>query len=262
MTRNLTGMRRLGEFCTKVTTIKEVVAALGAIRDASAADVVRPDVDGISAFSRLYTIITQNVLDTVEGRKPARAFTDPAFLTMLDVEFAKRYLNAIHAWETEPRSAPRAWRVLFDRRRAPGIRHVNFAAAGVNAHVNFDLTYALLETWKTFPPNRARRKDYNAVNDIFAEEMDELREDFEAFLTEDFEDGSPVDKLGNVLSGVLVTWTRAAAWWAATWVWRHYDPLGHLGGRKYQKAYDRMHRRQDRVAQALGWAVLKAPRIP
>ena len=56
--------------------------------------------------------------------------------------------------------------------------------------------------------------------------------------------------------------TRAAAWWAAKWVRRHYDPLGHLGGRKYQKAYDRMHRRQDRVAAAIGSAVLKAPRIP
>jgi hypothetical protein len=262
VTGNRTGLRSLREFCTEVTSIKEVVAALSGIRDASAADIVRPEVDGISAFSRLYAIITQNVLDTVEGRKPARSFRDPEFLTLLDLEFAKRYLNAIHAWETDPTTAPRSWRVLFDRRRTAGIRHVNFAAAGVNAHVNFDLTYALLETWKTFPPNRDRRRDYNAVNDIFAEEMDELRESFEAFLTEAVEDGSPVDKLGNLLSDILVTWTRAAAWWAAKWVWRHHDPLDHLGGRKYQKAYDRMHRRQDRVADALGWAVLKAPAIP
>jgi hypothetical protein len=262
MTLEATGRRDLAEFCGEVSTIKEVVAALTAIRDAAAADITRPAVDGISAFTRLYTIITQNVLDTVEGRKPKREFRDPEFLTLLDLEFAKRYLAAVKAYAEDSPTTPKAWSVLFRRRRVPKIRHVNFAAAGVNAHVNFDLTFALLETWRRFPPNRDRHHDYNEVNGIFADEMNRLRDDVDAFLSGVDVDGSPADKMGNLLSGLLVRWTRAVAWWAARLVWRHYDPVGALGGLAYRKAYDRMHRRQDRVAQAVGWAVLKAPRIP
>jgi hypothetical protein len=253
MTLEATGMRNLGEFCGEVGTIAEVVAALTRIRDAAAEDITRPAVDGISAFSRLYTIITQNVLETAAGER-TRTFEDPAFLTLLDLEFARRYLAAIKA-DADGTGAPKAWDVLFRRRRA-GIRHVNFAAAGVNAHVNFDLTYALLETWKTFPPNAARRRDYDKVNDIFDDEMNGLRDSFEAFLSGVDGDGSPADKMGNLLSGLLVRWTRAVAWWTARLVWRHY------GKPSFEKAYARMHRRQDRIAAGLGWLVLKAPRIP
>jgi hypothetical protein len=249
------GVRDLGEFCGEVETIADVVAALTAIRDAAAEDITAPAVDGISAFTRLYTIITQNVLDTVEGRKPQREFEDPAFLTLLDLEFARRYLAALAAYSSGG-AVPMAWEVMFRRRRAPGIRHVNFAAAGVNAHVNFDLTFALLKTWETFAPNAARRRDYNRVNDIFADEMNGLRDSFEAFLSGVDGDGSAPDRLGNLLSDVLVTWTRAMAWWAARVVWLFH------GTPAYAAAYSAMERGLDRAASGLGWVILKLPRIP
>jgi hypothetical protein len=53
---------------------------------------------------------------------------------------------------------PRCWAVLFDHRDEQTVKHPNFAA-GVNAHVNFDLTFALLETWKSYPPTEDRRHD-------------------------------------------------------------------------------------------------------
>jgi|tagenome__1003787_1003787.scaffolds.fasta_scaffold20571461_2 hypothetical protein len=254
--------KNLADCCSDVTSIAEVVAVLSAIRDLSAEDIVRPEVDGISCFSRLYTIITQNVLDTVEGRKPKRAFRDPEFLTLLDLEFAKRYIAAVKEYEVEGGRPPRSWNVLFERRREAGIGHVNFAAAGVNAHVNFDLTFALLETWKRFPPNADRRSDYDQVNEIFAEEMDQLREDFDAFLAEVAPDGSAVDRFGNAASDLLVRITRALAWEAAEEVWAHYDPNQADGGPAYRKAYDRMSRRLDRTAWILGWGVLTAPDLP
>jgi hypothetical protein len=107
----------LTDLGTDVSTIQDVVRVLGAIRDRSAQDVIAPKVDGISRFSRLYTVITQNVLDTVEGRAPARAFRDPDFLTKLDLEFTRRYLTAIQAHEARDPTAPACWNVLFDRRR-------------------------------------------------------------------------------------------------------------------------------------------------
>ncbi|MCE3549938.1 DUF5995 family protein [Pseudonocardia sp. RS11V-5] len=253
--------RNLTDCCSEVTSIPDVVKVLGAIRDASAEDILAPKVDGISCFSRLYTIITQNVLDTVEGNKQERTFQDPAFLTELDLQFARRYLAAIRAYEAGERSTPRAWSVLFDRRRDQDIHHVNFAAAGVNAHVNYDLTFALLETWKKYPPTAARRSDYDQVNDIFAEEMDQLREDFGAFLAET-RDGGLLDRFGNSASDLVVRLTRGLAWDAAHDVWQHYDSTQDGGGQKYQDSWADADRRLDRSAQLLGWMILKSPDLP
>jgi len=255
VTRNLT------DCCSEVTTITDVVKVLSAIRDASAEDILAPKVDGISCFSRLYTVITQNVLDTVEGRKQERAFRDPEFLTLLDLEFAKRYIAAIKAYEADERGTPRSWGVLFDRRRDQEVGHVNFAAAGVNAHVNYDLTFALLETWKTFPPNEDRRSDYDQVNEIFAEEMDDLREDFGAFLAET-RAGGLLDRFGNAASDLVVRVTRSLAWDAAEEVWAHYQPRRKDGGPAYQEAWADTDRRLDRSAQLLGWMILKSPDLP
>ena len=42
---------------------------------------------------------------------------------------------------------PAPWRVLFERRTGQ-IAGVQFAAAGINAHINFDLPFALVATWE------------------------------------------------------------------------------------------------------------------
>jgi len=127
--------RNLADCCSDVATIADVVKVLGAIRDASAEDIMRPEVDGISCFSRLYTIITQNVLDTVEGRKPKREFKDPDFLTRLDLEFARRYIAAIRAYEAGRGDTPKSWDVLFERRRKAGIGHVKIGRASCRERV-------------------------------------------------------------------------------------------------------------------------------
>jgi hypothetical protein len=254
-------MRSLSEFTGDVSSIKDVVAALEKVRDGSAEDLVRPEIDGISAFTRLYTIITQNVLDTVEGRKQKRRFNDPDFLTRLDLEFARRYLAAITAYESGSPDTPGSWSVLFDRRRDQDIRHVNFAACGVNAHVNFDLAFALLETWRDFPPNTARHEDYDQVNEIFAEEMDDLREDFGAFLA-DGREGGILDKFGNFASDLVVRITRSWAWDSAEEVWKSYDKDQDGGGQKFQDAYADEIRGLDRAASLAGRMLLDAPTLP
>ncbi|MBC3192466.1 hypothetical protein H7X46_15480 [Pseudonocardia sp. C8] len=246
----------LSVHCGEVTTVPEVVAALTAIRDQSAADINAPELDGISCFTRLYTIITENVLRTLDGSHPTRRFDDPAFLERLDVVFARRYLDAIAAHERPDGAAPACWQLLFDRRREQTIGHVNFAACGVNAHVNYDLALALLETWKDFPPTEARRADYDQVNDIFAEEMDELREEFDAFLA-GTRDGGTLDLFGNAMSDLLVRVTRGQAWDAAFEVWRNReDPDA------YERALRSETERLDNAAKVLGWMILRAPGLP
>lgn len=246
----------LSEHCGEVRTVPEVVAALVAIRDAAAEDIQAPRIDGISSFTRLYATITSTVLRMLDGSHPTRSFADPEFLARLDVEFARRYLDAIVAYERHDGTVPACWKVLFDHRRDPEVGHVNFAACGVNAHVNFDLTLALLATWVDFPPNPERHADYDLVNDVFAEEMDDLREDFDAFLAGTGE-GGLLDRLGNTMSDLLVRATRGQAWEAAERVWRHRDDE-----QAYARALADETARLDHAAHALGWMILRAPDLP
>lgn len=250
----------LGDLSIEVETIGDVVRVLAAVRDRSAHDLTRRrDPDGISCFARLYTIITEGVLEAVS--QPSGRFRDPAFLIRLDLEFARLFLAALRAHETPGARVPGSWALLFDRRREPGVPHGVFAACGVNAHVNYDLAFALVETWKHFPPNDDRRHDYDEVNEIFAENMDELREIFGAFLAEVGEDGSPIDVGANGVSDLVVRLTRALARDAAERMWEHYDPaLG--GGPAFEQACAAERRGLDRSARLLGRMIMALPTLP
>ncbi|GAA1830752.1 DUF5995 family protein [Pseudonocardia ailaonensis] len=239
-------------------SIDEVVAQLEAVRDRAAEHPGREARDGIACFSRLYATITRNVGRTAAGQNPERRFADPDFITLLDLEFARRYFAAIrdYAGDGTVRSAtPRAWWVLFAR-RDHDIPHANFAAAGVNAHVNFDLTFALLETWRKFPPTPARRADYDTINDIFADEMDGLRADFESWLSADGTD-SVGDLVGNNGANLVVRLTRHLAWEKAEEIWERLPSTEH-----YDAAYSDSLRILDEHASWLGRAVLAAPVLP
>lgn len=232
-----------------VHTIEDVVQRLEAVRDHATDTALRGEADGIACFTRLYTVITENVGKTASSA----GFRDTDFLIRLDVEFARRYFDAIRAYARDTDATPRCWKVLFDRRSDPDIGPVHFAAAGVNAHVNLDLAAALLRTWKDFPPDRegVRYADYNRINDIFAAEMDGLREMFGALLA-DVEDGW-IDRLANRMSDLLVRLTRDWAWDAAMDVWEAKDRAA---------AWRVREPRLDATAELIGIGLLEAPFLP
>ena len=91
-------------------------------------------------FNRLYHTITSNVLERLDSGR----FADPEFLALLDVEFAKRYFEALRLWSAGSPRTPGVWRVLFERMDGPDARPLPSAAAGVNAHINFDLPFAVV----------------------------------------------------------------------------------------------------------------------
>ncbi|MCW0213817.1 MAG: DUF5995 family protein [Pseudonocardia sp.] len=233
-----------------IDTIADVVARLELIRDTAVAESPLGERDGIACFTRLYHVITANVMTTVDRS----GFADGDFLTRLDVEFAKRYFAAVRAYDRDPRSAPRAWQVLFDNRHDAGVGPVHFAAAGVNAHVNYDLAFALLETWKDFPPNDARLADYRMINDIFATEMDLLREYFGSLLSRGADDAW-YDRAANWAGETAVTITRDWAWDAAREVYRSPD-----GERARERK--RCDERLDATARWVGTLLVRAPFLP
>ena len=200
-------------------SIEEVCERLAAIRDHATDTSLLGEDDGIAAFSRLYHVITRRIGDMAD----AGEFSSTPFLVQLDIEFAERYFQALRSYAADVATAPQVWRVLFDNRSDPRVAPVNFAVAGVNAHINFDLACALVATWRHFPPDEAEKgpqyHDYRLINDVFEIEMDPLREDLDSLLSAG-PDGAPWDRGANWIADLVIRFTRDLAWDEAERVWR------------------------------------------
>jgi hypothetical protein len=198
-----------------VTTIGEVADRLGEVYEHARTTTTAGDDDGIACFSGLYRTITRTIDVT--------PYEDRAFLERLDLEFARRYFVALRAYAVDRTSPPGPWRLLFEARSHPRIERVQFAAAGVNAHINYDLADALLGTFPDFPPNESRRRDYDTVDEAFKKHMDGLREYYDAPFGDSLWDRTVLDRLANLIGSMLVRGTRANAWDDAMDVWRSAD---------------------------------------
>jgi hypothetical protein len=121
-------------------------AAPAAIADVLAVmqniDGVLPGSDGLKWFNKLYSMVTQQV----DLKPPPNGWEDATWLTRLAVVFANFYFTAIaDALEQNPDVA-NSWQALFEARNKTGVDRIQFALAGMNAHINHDLALALLQT--------------------------------------------------------------------------------------------------------------------
>ena len=197
-------------------TVQEVLKLQDELQDLVDRWPPREQADGLACFNYLYRIITQEVWDRLEL---GTTFHDPEYLARLDVEFARLYFTAIRADAAGGTATPRSWQVLFGR-RGDDIDPMRFAVAGVNAHVNRDLAFALLATCEKLdrPFSEAERADYNAINDIFAEHMSDLRRHFENRF-ERVLDKAVFDDLADDAGDLTVLLARDAAWRRAEQLW-------------------------------------------
>lgn len=117
-------------------TISDVLARMQRI------DNLLPNDDGLKWFNLLYMRVTQQV----DSNPPPGGWEDSIWLRRLDVVFAQFYLNAILNWLNGSATVPDSWTALFEARFRPGVERVQFALAGMNAHINHDLAQALLQT--------------------------------------------------------------------------------------------------------------------
>ncbi|PVZ12056.1 DUF5995 family protein [Actinomycetospora cinnamomea] len=216
---NLAALAALAD--PRPTDVPGVVDRLARIAERAAVLSPRGEEDGIACFTRLYHQIT---VDVLAGYDAGELFSCPGdFILELDVAFARRYLDALAAHGGG--TAPGCWQLLFERRRDEETDPWRFAAAGVNAHVNFDLAFALLDVWERHrvPLGTPRQQydDYLAINTIFERNMDELCNSFDAPWSDVGGHGSIFDRAGNVLGDILVTGTRDLAWTFAERMWSH-----------------------------------------
>ena len=155
-TRDLDGLTALDGHAA----VEEVLRILSELQDVFAGSG-----SPAAGFHHLYVATTTEVA----RRLAAGAFEAPAFICALDARFAVRYLSAVRAMATGA-DVPRSWQVVLDARTEASL--MARTAAGVNAHINFDLPFALLATLRGAPvfPSAAgspEYRDYLKVNDIF-----------------------------------------------------------------------------------------------
>ena len=118
------------------STVAEVIARLRAIETAA------PRSDGVACFARLYRKVTEGVDAELAGQ----TFADERFLAQLDLCFAGLFFSALDAYDRDRATTPSAWVPLFEQRSRRGITPLQFALAGMNAHINRDLPVALVTT--------------------------------------------------------------------------------------------------------------------
>ena len=117
--------------------------------------------------SALFACHTGSVRETAPG-----GWDDQAWLTKLDINFARLYFDALANSCIDQTKVPRAWMALFESRDNPNIERVQFALAGINAHINHDLPLALVQTCKDMhtSPQRDTREysDFENVNSLLS----------------------------------------------------------------------------------------------
>lgn len=169
--------------------------------------------DGVARFNAMYLTVTERVGERLSGS----TFRDPAFVDRLDRVFAALYLDALEA-DDATRNA--SWAPLFELRGEPGRLALQFAVAGMNAHINHDLSVALVQTCALTgisPDAPGVREDYDRVNDVLAEVHEEVRA---ALLPPGVPDLDPeLARLLTLVGGWKITRARDAAWAQAVVMW-------------------------------------------
>jgi hypothetical protein len=200
---------------TPVTSIAEAMARMEVIGAAL------PAADGFACFNRMYLDVTQRV----DSQVRQGFFADPAFMTGLDVAFANLYFAAAGA-AGDPAAVPLAWRPLAEQRAAAGIEPVQFALAGMNAHINHDLPVAMVSTCTTLatsPEAGPHPADYQKVDQLLDAMEQSVRQSFES--APELAIDRHLAAVATVTGNWSISTARDMAWTTTLLLWAVRDNL-------------------------------------
>ncbi len=162
-----------------------------------------PD-DGVARFNELYLAVTHAVFEETRVAN----YEDPEFISRLDVIFADLYFAAVDA-AASGAALPKAWAPLFEKRHTKGIAPIQFAIAGMNAHINHDLAVALVKLCDErkigVDDDSAQHRDYLDVNSTLERVEGEIKARFTTGII------GEIDKVAGPLDDVLANWSVARA---------------------------------------------------
>jgi Family of unknown function (DUF5995) len=197
---------------THPQSVGDVVQILETIQSTCA------DGDGLKWFNGLYLQVTL----AVQARVAASGFADPAWIAALDVQFADFYFAALRT-SLSGQPTPGCWQAVFDQRNQAPIARIQFALAGMNAHINHDLPQAIVALCATtsIPPQHGipQYNDYTALNTTLDSLIEAAKQNLHVRLL-----GDALPPVSN-LDDTLAAWSMAAAREAA---WNNAELLNHL----------------------------------
>lgn len=143
----------------EATTIDQIITELEII----IADAIQTG-SRAGYFAALYHKVTCKVKEGIL----AGEFEDSKRMEQLDVTFASRYITAYHQWQQKQQPSA-SWTLafsIFNKRSKMVLQHL---LIGMNAHINFDLGVAVVETARDFNQPLAKvHNDFNAINTILS----------------------------------------------------------------------------------------------
>ena len=206
--------RRLGSVSVGtgalVSTIPDVIDRMQTIEGSL------PRKDGVAIFNRLYLQVTL----AVDSASSSTEFENRAFLDRLDVIFAGLYFDAEATVESRA-SCPLAWRPLVET-RSDAREPIQFALAGMVAHIGHDLPIAVVSTCEELglapADDSAVHRDYQRVDAVLADVETKVAGWFDTGLIADIEDVTP-KKTDEALAMWSLVGARDVAWAHAKLLW-------------------------------------------
>lgn len=198
------------------TTVAAVIARLREIERELAPS------DGAAVFDTMYLRVTEVIAAELAG---GGGFTDGELMAELDVRFACRWLAA---YDAAAGAVPAAWAPLFEQRGSDRIWPVQFALAGMNAHIENDLPLAVVDTCLArgvSPTESSVHADYERVNTALASVESEIRRGFLTEAERRLDD--EIGPLVHLVSAWDIGKARDLAWVTAQTLWA-MRPLGEL----------------------------------
>ncbi len=172
--------------------------------------------DRRSIFLGCYAMMTGNMLDALDTGR----FADDDWVARLLQRFAEYYFDALELYEARSLTTPRVWKLAHDNAQHEHVMTVQHLLLGVNAHINYDLVFAVAELltpeWETLTEAQRdqRHADYERVNAIIGETIDRVQDQI-------LEVRSPWLDVVDKLMGPVDEWliSEIIAHWRDT-VWR------------------------------------------
>jgi Family of unknown function (DUF5995) len=187
-----------------ISRMKDLLAAL-------------PPGDGVRAFTGLYLAVTEAV---DEGAQPG-SFEDAPFVRHLDVVFANQFFDALRSALLGVAPVPRAWKPLVEARGTRGVLPLQFALAGMNAHINRDLPIALVATCEArkveLDDGTPQQRDFRRINPLLERVESRVRAELVTDALAHFD--VALGELDSVIAMWKLEQAREAAWTNAEALW-------------------------------------------